>query len=718
MFKSMDGARSFDDTVYRMANSEDLMQRRQWLACAAVLMVALHAGCGDVTEKVDPTTEAENAMTSIVRVAAAGIIEPVSLRLEYGDGKEELLSVLHDGEIAFTSIIDPGTPYLVTIASGASDCAVEHAVGVMGETSSTALLVCPMLESLQLVTARPTNLAFKPSTLAYAVDVPLLVDTTSVIAAALNSDIEIVVEELAVNSGQPSQPVPLDLGTTEIAVVAHHPPSGARLRYVLEVRRAAAIAQHAYGKASNTNQGDAFGISVALSANGDTMAVGAIGEDSGATGLGGNETDETASFSGAVYIFVRTGASWRQQAYLKASNTEAQDTFGWSLALSASGDVLAVSAVGEDSIAKAVGGDETDNTSPDSGAVYLFRRTGETWSQDAYIKASNSTDNDQFGYSVALSATGDTLAVSAVWEASAATGIDGNEYDNSAPDSGAVYIYGRTQETWAQEAYIKPSNTEPGDNFGVSVALSATGDTLAVGAYGEDSAATGVNGDETDNSLSASGAVYVFTRTGKSFTQEAYIKASNTGLGDNFGVNVALSATGDTLAVGAMWEDSKATGIDGSQVDNTSSDSGAVYVFTRTETGWRQEAYIKASNTGLYDLFGYRLALSATGDTLVVGAFLEDSGASGIGGDAASNNIPDSGAVYLFTRRGQRWEQKAYIKASNPGEGDLFGISVAVSANGEVLAFGAAQEGSQAVGIGGNQGDNNASNSGAVYLFH
>ena len=131
------------------------------------------------------------------------------------------------------------------------------------------------------------------------------------------------------------------------------------------------------------------------------------------------------------------------------------------------------------------------------------------------------------------------------------------------------------------QAYVKASNSEGGDLFGGSVALS--GDTLAVGAIGEDSCADGIGGDETNNDCSAglgpfsTGAVYVFTRTGGVWSQQAYVKASNSEGLDGFGHSVALS--GDTLAVGASLEASCADGIGGDQADNTCFHAGAVYVY-------------------------------------------------------------------------------------------------------------------------------------------
>jgi hypothetical protein len=390
------------------------------------------------------------------------------------------------------------------------------------------------------------------------------------------------------------------------------------------------LEQVVYGKASNAGLGDLFGCSVALS--GDTLAVGALGESSGAVGVNpsGGQADNSALGAGAVYVFVRTGTTWTQQAYLKASNTEAGDEFGSSVALS--GDTLAVGAVGEASAAVGVNppGGQADNRTRDAGAVYVFVRTGTTWTQQAYLKASNPDALDLFGSSVALS--GDTLAVGAWGEWSAAVGVNppGGQANNLADRAGAVYVFVWTGTTWTQQAYLKASNTGESDHFGSSVALS--GDTLAVGAVGEASAADGVNpaGGQADNSARFSGAVYVFVRIGTTWTQQAYLKASNTDAYDAFGSSVALS--GGTLAVGATDEASRAVGVNppGGQADNSAYRAGAVYVFVRTGTTWTQQVYLKASNTNAYDSFGFSVALS--GNALAVGA--RDGG--------------DAGAVYVF----------------------------------------------------------------------
>jgi hypothetical protein len=327
--------------------------------------------------------------------------------------------------------------------------------------------------------------------------------------------------------------------------------------------------QQAYLKASNTQTGDNFGVSLSLA--GDTLAVGTVMEASAATGINGNQADNSANTSGAVYVFARSGGLWSQQAYVKASNTNAADQFGNSVAVF--GDTLAVGAPFEQSAATGINGNQADNSAAGSGAVYVFARSGSVWAQQAYVKASNTDKSDNFGHAVSLS--GDTLAVGAHLESSSATGINGNQADNSAGQAGAVYVFARSGSVWAQQAYVKASNAQTNDQFGSTVSLS--GDTLAVGAYREASNATGINGNQADNSAPFCGAVYVFARRGGAWSQNAYVKASNAESLDGFGASVSLS--GATLAVTAPSERSSATGINGNQADNSVTQAGAVYVY-------------------------------------------------------------------------------------------------------------------------------------------
>src|SRR5882724_771030 len=303
-------------------------------------------------------------------------------------------------------------------------------------------------------------------------------------------------------------------------------------------------------KASNAQQNDHFGNGgtleghgVALSGDGSTLAVGAPYESSSATGINGNQNDNSLYSAGAVYVFIRGNNAWSQQAYIKPSNPGQSDKFGFVVSLSQDGNTLAVSAVWEPSAAKGINGDQNDNSIPQAGAVYVFTRTGTIWSQQAYIKASNTGeagvgdqfgDGDEFGFSIGLSADGNTLAVGAIGEDSGAKGMNGDQNDNSQPGSGAVYVYTRAGTTWSQQAYIKPSNTDANDLFGYSVGLSADGHTLAASSYDEDSSAREING-VMDKGRRGSGAIYVFTRTGASWAQTAYLKAHNAEAGDSLG---------------------------------------------------------------------------------------------------------------------------------------------------------------------------------------
>ncbi len=408
--------------------------------------------------------------------------------------------------------------------------------------------------------------------------------------------------------------------------------------------------QTAYVKASNTDAGDQFGRAISLSDDGDTLAVGAADEDSNATGINTGEDNNAASGAGAVYVFTRdSNNNWTQTAYVKASNTDAGDRFGTAVSLSANGDTLAVGAADEASNANGINTGEDNNAATFSGAAYVFTLGSGSWTQQAYIKASNTDANDRFGTTISLSANGTTLAVGASSEDSNASGINTGEDNNAATFSGAVYVFTHDGSTWRQQAYVKASNTGANDRFGGAISLDEDGDTLAVGAVSERSSSRVINSGEGNNAINDAGAVYVFTRdSNNNWTQQAYIKASNTDANDRFGTAVSLNDDGDTLAVGATDGDSNAAGIGGGETDNTADSAGAVYVFTLDSGTWRQQAYVKASNTQRLDRFGTAVSLSDDGDTLAVGAADEDSNASGVDGDQTNEETDDAGAVYLY----------------------------------------------------------------------
>ncbi|MGE3844206.1 MAG: integrin, partial [Vicinamibacterales bacterium] len=349
-----------------------------------------------------------------------------------------------------------------------------------------------------------------------------------------------------------------------------------------------AIAGVTYIKASNPDEDDRFGagdplmgLTVALSKDGTTLAVAAPHESSAAAGINGDQSSNAGFDTGAVYVFVKQAGRWSQQAYIKASNAGDWDLFGFSLALSADGNTLAVSAPREDGGARGINGNEHDNSAEEAGAAYVFVRRDGVWTQQAYVKASNTDAADQFGFSLALSADGHTLAVGAEGEGSSATSINGDQTLNAGPEFGAVYVFTRDGTQWSQQAYVKASNAQAADRFGFCLALSNDGNALAVCGYDEDGGSTGVNGNLEDNSSNGSGAAYLFVRRGTTWTQEAYFKASNTGNADAFGSSIALSGDGQTMAVCAADEDVLVPGINGNQEHKQESDhsAGAVFVF-------------------------------------------------------------------------------------------------------------------------------------------
>ncbi|WP_434421592.1 FG-GAP repeat protein [Nannocystis pusilla] len=411
-----------------------------------------------------------------------------------------------------------------------------------------------------------------------------------------------------------------------------------------------------------------------------------------------------------------TSAMVAAVGYLKASDPDKNDYFGASVALSADGETLVVGAPLESSCASAVNGDASDNGCTEAGAAYVFVRAGQTWTQQAYLKPFNPDLQDQFGGMVAISGDGEVVAIGAWDEDSGAFGIDGDAGDESAPTSGAVYVFARSGSGWSQQAYLKPSNTKPDAWFGASLALSTDGDVLAVGAPGESSSGTGVDAFQTDSEAPASGAVYVFARGEDGWSQREFVKASNAEAEDGFGASVALAGDGRTLVVGAPGEDSGVAGEDDSPHDNAAPWSGAAYVFTADDGDWSQRAYLKAWNANVGDFFGGVVSISRDGQTIAVSADREGSAASGIDGDETDNSVPDAGAVYLFARAGGSWVREAYVKAPDT-EPDRFGTSMALSADGSTLAVGAPSEDGTDVGVGGDPTNNSRKDSGAVFVY-
>ena len=388
--------------------------------------------------------------------------------------------------------------------------------------------------------------------------------------------------------------------------------------------------QQAKIQSSDIAGGDEFGTSIAI--DGDTAVVTAKKESNQA---------------GAAYVFTRSGSTWTQQQKLVASDAESFDRFGSNVAIS--GDTIVVGA-----------GEEDPGGQSNAGSVYVFTRSGSTWTQQQKLVASDGQPNDNFGRD-AVDIDGDTIVVGAFGE------------DTTASGSGAAYIFTRSGSTWTQQQKIKASDPASSDQFGRSVAIS--GDTLVSCAWLK----RVVNSSGT---FSSAGAAYIFTRSGSTWTQQAKITSEEDARSDDrFGTVVDID--GDTVVCGAYGEDTPA------------SNAGAVYVFTRSGSTWTRQARIQSDDIEGSDIFSSEpegKGLAIEGDNLVVGSQAEDPG-----------GINAAGSVYVFTRSGSTWTQTVKLAASDAQAIDQLGYSVAIS--GDTIAAGAFLE------------DTGGSSAGVAYIF-
>lgn len=425
-----------------------------------------------------------------------------------------------------------------------------------------------------------------------------------------------------------------------------------------------------YVKPHNTPFVKRFGMKLALSHDGNTLAVGTSDDMSNAQGIDGDGQNNLASQSGAVWVFSRAGANWTQQAYIKAPSSQQGDLFGGALGLSADGNRLLVGSPGEDGYAIGIGQHFENNLRPNTGAAFLYERSGSSWSLSRFIKPHYYFPNTpvtllKFGDTVAISSDGRTLAVGAKYESGAGSGINPSDpilgYGRMGYMSGAVFVYHEGLSGWQHQAYIKPALTYSNHFFGHSIALSGNGDTLVVGSTDDRSKATGVNGNPAPELyFNGAGAAWIFRRQDGAWSQQAYLKPSFIDQSDNFGHLVDVSDDGSVVAVSAPWERSSSTGINGDPADNRLRGAGAGYLFRLGSNGWEQTAFVKSKATDSFCMerssycsswqLGSGLSLSADGKTLAIGAEGDRSPAEGINGNPVypASDSSRRGAVFLY----------------------------------------------------------------------
>ena len=320
--------------------------------------------------------------------------------------------------------------------------------------------------------------------------------------------------------------------------------------------------------ANDGKEKDEFGGQVAVSE--DTIIVGVIRDDDSIRGVD----------SGSAYVFTRSGNTWEQQTKLIANDASEGDSLGWSIGLS--GDTAVI------------GAPKDDDKGENSGSAYVFTRSGNIWSQQAKLTASDGTAGDVFGISASLS--GNTIVI----------GADLNEEKGF--NAGAAYVFTRKGNTWSEQAKLTAADGAEGDIFGVRVVID--GNTALISARRDDDDIMGVD----------SGSAYVFTRTGNTWNQQAKLTAPDGAADDRFGRSVALA--GDTAVIGAMFQDEKGK------------NSGSAYVFTRSGNTWNLKTQLVAEDGNAGDVFGWNVSLS--GHTTIISANRDD--------DKGEN----SGSAYIF----------------------------------------------------------------------
>ena len=381
---------------------------------------------------------------------------------------------------------------------------------------------------------------------------------------------------------------------------------------------------------NGSDEQQSFGGAVAISGDGNTALVGDPGGvNSGVRGVT------------AVWVYMRTGSTWALQAKLESSEVSTQSSnpscerfFGWSLALSGDGDTALV-------------GNPCGAHS--DGQAFVFTRSGSTWTQQGPALVPIGEVNTergiynfggQFGSSVALSKDGNTALVG------------GQEDDNG---EGAAWVFTRSGSTWTQQGAKLTAGS--GAELGAGVALSADGDTALLGG---------------PNASDGTGAAWVFTRSGTTWTQQGEALTGSGEVHDEtpiaFGTGVALSAKGTTALIGGPGDDDRA---------------GAAWVFTRSATTWTQQGEKLTAGTEPADGgFGRSVALSRSGNIALVGIGVEP------GRPAIAS---EGGAAWAFRRSASSWRQLGRQLTPTPGSEETiadFGFAVSLSAKGTTALIG------------------------------
>lgn len=302
-----------------------------------------------------------------------------------------------------------------------------------------------------------------------------------------------------------------------------------------------------------------------------------------------------------------------EQAKLAASDAIAAALFGCSVSMSTDGTYCVVGSSGMYS---------------SKGHAYIFKRDGSSWSQQAVLVATDGVGGDRFGQSVSMNADATVVCI----------GAPGKQ-----TNTGSAYVFVRSGSTWSQQAKLNSGDRAAQDQLGVSVSVSDNGRTVLVG---------------TPKKNSSAGVAYVFTFNGSAWSQESKLEAADLRSGQHYGCSVAVSGDGNSCIVGAY-------GVAG--LDHM---TGCAYVYARVGVVWSQQSKLVPADSLVEDYFGWSVAMSQNGDTVVVGA---------------SKVLSGKGAAYVYARKDSAWNMQAKLTGSDTDSSDLFGYCVSISSNGKLV---------------------------------
>ena len=394
-----------------------------------------------------------------------------------------------------------------------------------------------------------------------------------------------------------------------------------------------------------------FGFRVNISNDGNTIVIAIPDENT------------TANFSGAVSIYARNAGRlvFEHQQMLKAPTPVLYGRYGQACDISGDGNTIVV-------------GSKNTGISYAAGEVYVYTKSGSTWSQQAILTASDAAGGDFFGVDVSISNDGNTVLVGADYE------------DTPHTRAGSSYVFKRSNSLWSEEGILRHNDPETDDRMGNSVHLSGDGNTAICGAYYEDGAGSQSNVSGREYS---SGSAYVFVRSGTSWGQQAKLHHSDAFSTDYFGGSVSISDDGNTVLIGAIG------------IDSTGYDAGAAFIFTRSGTVWTEKSKIQPQDSVHADWSGFSVSITGDGSIALIGAPNKRSDRDGIYDSSGAAYIIKGGGSYgvgrltggyggggtLLKKTWSRYED-FFMRPSEIQPGDYFGSSSQISKHGEKFVVG------------------------------